>query len=252
VIVRSHFDPAWLGRIAAGAGGGGGEPASPLTVSGIWAFHRSDTGLSNDGSNVTGTTNCWADQTGNSHGLNSAASQQPGYTASGPNSKPAVVFTDSTNKFLDSNLTGANLTAQPFGFFVLIKPTNWRNNAYFWDTNQNLVKGAMIQSGSTPDVAPFAGSFGTAIAVPLNTWQILTAIYNGASSVLQTNNNAEVSTNPGTNGAAGGILLGNFDTSGSNSAGFQVAAIIIHNGLPDASARTVYKDWLAWYGGLSI
>lgn len=229
------------------------EPTSPLTVPNAWAFHRSDTGLSNDGVNVTGTSNVWSDLTGLGHHFETINGSQPGYTASGPNSKPAVKYGQLTTKYIEHHLNASgNITVQPFAFFGLVKALSWVDNGYIWGTNQNAARGLLAQSGSALLIKQFAGNFSVGISLPLNTWTIISSIINGPASKLQLNNAAEVTQSPGLLATPGGLILGNNQVGGSFSCEMEVAAIVVVNGLPDAAARTIIKNWLAWYGGITL
>lgn len=232
------------------------EPAAPSTVAGNYAYYRSDMGMPNDGVTLTGTSHpspsAWVNQSDPS-GLTdyeALSGRQPGYTAAGPNGKPAIVWADGTDKWIGHD-NPVGFPSAPFAYFILVRALAWTNNRYIW-SSANTGHSMMLQNGSTPIIQPFSGAFGTGIALPIGDWVILTAIYNGASSVLQINNDAQVATNPGANNTPIATVLGNFDLLGSNSANFELAAMIIHTGVPDAAARTAYKTWLAWYGGLTI
>lgn len=245
IIANSYFDQAF-------GGSGSGELPTPDTIAGNYAFYRSDLGLPNDGSTLTGTTQAWVNQSDNS-GLTdfeSLGGRQPGYTAAGPNGKPAIVWADATDKWIGHD-NPPGFPSAPFAYFVLIKALAWTANRYLW-SSANTGHSMMLQNGSTPTIQPFSGAFGNGLSLTLNQWKIVTAIYNGASSVMQLDNDAEVASDPGANNTPIATVLGNFDLIAANSANFQLAAMVIHTGVPDAATRTAYKDWLAWYGGITL
>lgn len=229
------------------------EPTSPLTVPDVWAFHRSDTDLSNDGVNVTGTSNVWSDLTGLGHHFETTNPNQPGYTAAGPNGKPAVTYGSLTQKYVEHHLNmSGNIVGQPYAFFGLVKALSWADNGYIWGTNQNQARGLLAQSGSALLIKQYAGNFSVGVSLPLNTWTVISSIINGASSKLQLNNAAEVNQSPGALDTPGGLILGNNTPGGSFSCEMQVAAIVVVNALPNAASRTIIRDWLAWYGGITL
>lgn len=246
MIIKSYLDVSWPPLLRAAAGGG--EPPQPTGDANLWGWFRSDTGISDNGGVVNRGPGgiCWDDQSGNGYHFQENLGDEPGYTASGPNGKPAIVWADGTSKAMRSN-TGSR--SQPHSMFALVKPVAWTNNRYIWDGSSNF--SALIQNGSTPNVQPYAGNFGPAVALTVGSWQIITVIYDGASSVIQINNDTEQTGNFGSINP-GGILLGQYNGGGSNSAAFELAALIQTSVHADNTARALHKAWLAWYGGLTI
>ena len=214
----------------------------------LFSWHSSDSNLANDGINVASGSNAWVDRSGHAHNFGADPGFTPAYTASGPNGKPAIVWTDGSDKYFAYIAT----KPQPFTLFALVKTVTWNGNRYFWDGSASGASAALIQNSSTPLAQAYAGLFGPLITMPLGRWIIVTIIYDGASSIVQIDNNIEIAASLGTN-VAGGVWLGNYSgATGPNSPGFQLAALIVTNNHADATARTLHKTWLADYGGVTL
>lgn len=226
---------------------GGGEPPLPTTDPNIWAFYRSDMGIIDGGGYVVRQSGgrSWDDQSVNARHLEQNVGQECLFTTSGPNGHAAVYWDDATNKFMRVISPGD----QPYALFALMKPTLFNDNRYFWDGPLNF--GALIYGPSSSNARQYAGSFGNQFAIPLGSWSVVTCIYDNASSVAQVNNDTEVTSTIGTINP-GGLLLGSYNGGGSNSAAYQLAALVRVSGHPDASARSLHKTWLAWFGGVTL
>jgi len=92
--------------------------STPLTVSGLYAWFRSDLGISLNGSTVS----AWADQSGNGRDLTqSTASKQPTYNATDSqyNNKPSLTFTAASQTVL----TNSAYTFSTYTVFLVCKVT---------------------------------------------------------------------------------------------------------------------------------
>lgn len=170
--------------------------------------------LTLSGTNVT----AWADETANGYNLtNGTASEQPLWDAA--NSE--VDFNPDAGT--DDNLQRSSVTInQPFTFYVVFR-TNVRaglrvlyfNTATYFSTNNTGDNYLWL----------YAGTGLTDNHASVGSYQIVTGIYNGASSSLQVNEQAVSTGNAGTNAGAV-IRMG----AGSNSEQFSIKRLIVRDG----------------------
>lgn len=145
----------------------------------------------------------WADQSGNAHDLLQATTtKQPVYSGSGTTS--AVTF-DGTSQFLKCVAFTLN---QPITVYAVMKQVTWVSNAKIWDGNTNFSQD-YVQSGTTPATVLSAGGTGPGSSTDftINTYMVVSAVYNGASSTLSLNNGTLHTGNVGASNA-GGFTLG--------------------------------------------
>lgn len=226
------------------------EPAAPPSDDpNLFSWHSSDSNLANDGVNVASGANAWIDRSGNTHTFGADPGFAPGYTASGPNGKPAIVWTDGSDKYFGYIAT----RNQPTTVYALVKAVTWADNRYFWDGANSGASAALIQTNTTPNVWAFAGAFSSqSINLTLGAWHVVMVIYDGANSVLQVDSTTAITGNFGAS-VPGGMWLGNYSGStGNNSAGFQLAAVIVTSDHSSAEMQTLHKAWLAEYGGVTL
>lgn len=123
-----------------------------------------------------------------------------------PYANGALTF-DGANYFIQ---TGALTLNQAFAMFVVFTPTAWANNARIVNSGSTL----LTQTGLTPQIAPYAGSFGTVYSATLSTKIVVGVQFNGASSFYKVNQLASVTGDLGANNG-GQIALGS-DIGGAN------------------------------------
>lgn len=115
-----------------------------------------------------------------------------------------VVF-DGSNDFLKSAPFTFN---QPATIYLMCKQNSWTSTDYLIDGNSTNTMG-LTQAATTPRIRQNAGTNGTENAgFALNTFRIITLIYNGATSVVKIDSTGtSVTSNAGSNNP-GGINLG--------------------------------------------
>lgn len=159
------------------------------------AWYRNATGVTEAG----GFASQWDDYSGNGrHLVQGTGTNQPAYSAG--------VFTfDGVDNYM--KITADAALIQPTTLYFVGKQVTWTNNEYLWDGN-TIASCFVRQIDLTPQIEAYAGT-GSANSSDLavNTYGIVCAKFNGASSSLRVNNNAAITGNFGA-GNMGGLYLG--------------------------------------------
>ncbi len=197
------------------------------------AWYRYGVGIT-----VATGVSAWADQSGNGRNLTQGtAGFQP--ALQGDNS---ILFDG-----VDDTMFVAFTLNQPTTWYGLIQQVSWTSSDGIWTGagGTNLV----LQSVASPQIRMTGG---TALAnssdLAVGVYGVVTNVFNGASSVLQVNNNAPITGDAGL-GNAGGIILC------QNGAGFgniQVKEVILYAAAHDAATRARVISYLGAVGGLGI
>ena len=224
-------------------GGGGSTPApsfDPGSLGNLVGWWQSYAGI------ASSPVATWVDQSGAGNDLAAAGAARPTLLVNQLNGRAAVVF-DGVANFMQVTIGGL---VQPATLYLLVKQTAWVSNRRITDgiTNDSFT---LHQKTTTPNLAFYANNAllqSTDLAV--NTWGVVTIVANAASSLLQINNNAAVTGNPGNN-AIGGFTLGAL-SDGSLPGNIAVVEAILRSQADDADVRQAHIDYLAGIGGLSI
>lgn len=185
----------------------------------------------NTGITVATGVSQWNDQSGNGrHLLQATGASQPAKQADG-----SILF-DGTDDSL--KCTGFTFN-QPETIYMLFKQVSWTTNDNFFDGNADAT-GVLRQTsgGVSPNIEAFAGTvFGTTshAGPAIGTYGICIVIFNGASSLLQTNN-AAPDTGAGGANNMGGFTLGTRGTA-AGWANIQVKEVILFAAAHDAATR---------------
>lgn len=116
-----------------------------------------------------------------------------------------TVLYDGSSQVLASGAIAAMV--QPCVISIIIKHITWTANDRWFDGY--IYNSARItQAVSSPNIRAYAGLSSGTLSVPLDTWGVLTVIFNGANSWLQWNDGTPVEGNFGA-GNPGGIRIGN-------------------------------------------
>lgn len=176
------------------------------------------------------------------------------YTSSGlPSGVPAFHIDTGSSPAGALGTSGAFSINQPVSIYMLARFDSWADGHFAIDLGNN--HNEIAQRTSSPNIALYAGSSVTALtSCSLNTWHVLTAVYNGASSSLQVDNLTAATGNPGTGGSSGGATLGVYSGSctSANTMVGDIAAVILSAAANNATIQAIHKNWLANYGGISI
>ena len=170
--------------------------------------------------------------------LQSDTSKSPTWAATG------VIF-DFEADYM--RVTDAGLV-QPITIYAVIKQTTWTSEHVLWCgtiANSNLL---FIQEnqvhGATPWVSIASGAYSDpSDKLVVGTYGLVKAVYNGASSVFQIDNNTAWTGNIGTN-EAGGFVLNSYSNN-VWGAGIGVKCILIYKGTPSAEDDTQIRTYLS-------
>lgn len=170
----------------------------------------------------------WNDASGNTrHLIQGTGANQPAVQGDG-----SLLF-DGTSDFMQATFT----LNQPHTLYLLAKQISWTAGD-LW-TDGVTAAGARFEQdavGATPQLAIVAGSRLRLLAGPvLNTYGVLTGVFNGASSAVRLNNAAAVVGNGGANNA-GGLTLG-ANAAGAVPSNIQVKEFIAYTGAHDTAAQ---------------
>jgi hypothetical protein len=119
----------------------------------------------------------------------------------------------------------------------------WTNNAKFFD-GDTLDSLMMAMGGGSPNIFHFAGTVSaTNGAMSVGQYSVVTAQFNGASSILKVDSTSVATTVGAQNGA--GFTLGAGGSGVGNFGNIQVKEVIIRNALDSATQMTFFQDVLA-------
>lgn len=150
------------------------------------------------------------------------------------------------------NDRGTTLTmglAQPFTYYIVFKQVSWTDGEHIIGGTNSTTSGTLIQSTSSPNFGGSAGSpSGLTNDLPIGTYGVVTAVWNGASSLIQVNDSTAITGDFGASNPAG-IIIGD-RPSGSRNSNIEIAYIVIRNTADDSSTRTLFKNFLIERFGL--
>lgn len=218
----------------------------PLTISGLYAWYRSDLGITLNGSTVS----AWADQSGSGRHLTQATgSKQPTYnsTDSQYNNKPSLTFTAASQTVL----TNSSFTWTTFTVFLVCKVTA-AGYYFIRGTTPNI--DAYYSTGS-PEMfcrrtGPLTSSKVFTVSQASSTPKTYMATMDGthAGHIFKANASAVTTTdgstgNPGSASSGSGSFRLFSDNSGDFSSG-TIAELIIYTPSISASDITTLENYL--------
>ena len=186
----------------------------------------------------------WDDQSGNGNNLLQAVgANQPTVTASAINGLPGILF-DGTN----ANMTAAFTLTQPLSVLMVARQVTWASTKNFHDGITAADTMLLQQFTATPNLRLFGGASLTGTTdLAVNTYGVITEVFNGASSSLQIGSGTLLSGNAGA-ASPGGITLGSRQTA-TAFANVEVAEIIVMAAAASADEITSWKAYaLAKFG----
>jgi hypothetical protein len=215
-------------------------PFTPLSLTSLKGWYKSDVGVTI----VTGVSQ-WDDQSGNTnHLVQATGGSQPTVTAAAVNGLPALLFDG-----VDDNLSKSYGTlAQPLTVFLVVRQETWTSARTIVDGKAAAGTMMVLQTGVSPALSLNAGaSVANNTNLALASFGLVTAIFNGASSVLQIQNTAETTGDPGA-GTPNGLTIGS-RANATQFANVSVAEAIVMAASATATERTNMKAYvLARYG----
>lgn len=190
---------------------------------GLAAWYRYRRGITN----VSGCSS-WADMSGNSRPLLQAtAANQPSIMSTGE-----LLF-DGTNDYLQATFT----LIQPCTIYLLFRQPTWTSGDVIFDGATGTVKAT--QSSGTQGIVANAGSaLSAGTAIGLDSYGVLSTVFNGTGSVYQSAGGGPSVTITGDAGAGnpGGITLGATQAPG-NYANIGVREMAVYSVAHDAPTR---------------
>lgn len=173
----------------------------------------------------------WTDESGGARHLTQAtAAKKPVYRATGgPSSLPCIDL-DATDDIIQATFT----VAWPTTTFIVLYQSTYTGGKIIQDGVTSGTMG-LRQNPSSGNVRQQASANGASVALGLTTWGLVTCVYNGASSTIALNGNADTASNPGT-GSPDGLRLGTADVS--------VAEVLLYNSALSASDQTSVKNYI--------
>lgn len=156
---------------------------------------------------------------------------QPAINTNDLNGKTRILA-NGTSNFMQS---GAFTLDQPHtNIFMGVEQESWTNNDHLC-SGLNAGAGVVFQFTATPDLYLFSGTVSSSNSdATLATPAHLRALFNGASSVSQVDNNAGVSSDAGVAGT-GGFSLFSDHTGGTKWINASVGAVVLLNSAVDAN-----------------
>lgn len=220
-----------------------GTSFSPLNLTNLKLWVKSDVGITLNGSNVS----AWADQSGNGNNLTQAvAVSQPAYVANQINGYGSVQF-DGINDSLKSNSFTLN---QPETIFIIYKNPSFLSGGYIFD-GFGADTGGYFQYASSPNLYMYAGGSFYPITGLIGSYFLATVIFNGASSKHQKNNVAEETGNASTRNM-GGLLLGAYAGGAGYNGNPHIAEVIVMSGVATTDERNNIKTYVTNRYGISM
>jgi hypothetical protein len=140
------------------------------------AWYRRGVGMS---------VSAWVDQVAGANFVQATATNQPTVTANG-----SLLFDG-----VDNYMTATVSLPQPYTIYGLVNTVTWTANDRLMGAAGNAA--AIFQAGTTPTIRFFSGATITGISPVLNTVNVISVVGNGASSVLQLNNDTPITGDAG-------------------------------------------------------
>lgn len=213
----------------------------PSALPDLVAWYRFGVGIrTSDGTNVTQ----WEDQSGNGRHLKQGTdTNRPAKQSDG-----SILF-DGADNYLK---TDAFTFAQPCTYYILGKQVTW-TDIDKWCDGDAVNSGYVQQRTTTPGIRIGTTTAATAINSDLavNTYGVICAVLNGASSRIQINNGTAVTGGVGSS-TPGGFTLGAGGTAVASYSNIQVKEVALFNTEHAARKRETVIKYLAQVGGLSL
>jgi hypothetical protein len=207
----------------------------PSSIAGLQLWLKADAlGLA-DGTAVSS----WTDSSGNSrHAAQATSANQPLLKTGILNSKPIVRF-DGSNDFLQ---TAAFSVAQPLTVFSVAKTTSTATTYIFFDSAASSPRATLaVEPASSAEMNSGSSLLDGSLVV--NTFQVWSAVFNGATSNIRLNGATGTSGNAGANGLNGVTIgaryAGDFVFPGD------IAEVLVYNSALSATDRSSVETYLS-------
>lgn len=207
-------------------------------IAGLVAWYRADAGIHLNGNSHVDQ---WNDQSSSGNNLNIISSVAIDVFSNIQNGLPAVYFSAANSNFIDCNTINI---PQPFTVFSVIQQKTMNGATSVYDNPGGAGSETVLQNSDNNGVWKlYAGSaLNSSESVTLNITVLITAIFNGSSSLIQKNNNTASYGNVGANGLVH-LRVGNsyYNTNYWNG---YVMEILIFNSALSTQNRTIVQNYL--------
>jgi len=183
-----------------------------------------------NGSNLVSN---WGDKSGSGNDLVQATeTNRPTWNSNG------VLF----DGVFDFMKTAPFTLVQPEFIYIVFKSVTWTDTDRIFDGN-TPDSGELLQRTSTPNIKAYAGGFSSESSdLILDTYGVVRVLFNGASSTLQVNNNAQITGNFGS-GNMGGFTLGSL-ANNTLLGNIEVKEVIIRNVADTSQNEEIIYNYL--------
>lgn len=200
-------------------------------VLGSAAWYRAGIGQTDAGS---GALSAWADQSGNGRNLlQGTGANRPAIQADG-----SVLF-DGIDDYMQ---TAAFVQGQPFTVYLVFSMNTAGTGVIFDRLTGSPATSALVYNNSATSLEMFCTASGPQSAIVTNTPLVLTAAFNGASSLLQSNSGTAGTGDPGPTGLDGLTLGARNDLAVFGA--IRVWEMIIRNGADSEATRLQFQQYL--------
>jgi hypothetical protein len=185
----------------------------------------------------------WDDQSGNGRHLKQATDG----ARPTKNADNSILF-NGTDEFLKCDAFTLN---QPETVYILFKQVAWTSNAYVHDGN-GLATMLLQQHTTTPQLRAYAGlgvGPNANTALTIDTYGVVSSVYNGASSSIQVNNGTVTTGDAGASNA-GGFTLAARATGDLDFSNIEVKEVILFAAAHDTATRARVIRYLMSVGGI--
>jgi hypothetical protein len=153
---------------------------------------------------------------------------------------PDYIDFNGTTNTMTTGLLGVQ--SQPITVYMVVNQDSWTEYEYLVDDANNN-RCYIQQRNATPGIVIYAGSFvGTSNNLALDTWGVVIAVFNGASSALYVDDHAAITGDVGA-GTQNGLNVGS-DYTGSNNADAKYKIVIRRKGADSAGDIAIIYNYL--------
>ena len=158
---------------------------------------------------------------------------------------PSGILFDGVDNYLKADVF---TLVQPETVYILGKQVTWTITDNWFD-GDTASTGLLQQVTSTPQVAASADIQSSTISPTLDTYVVISVVFNGANSVLQLNDDTPITGDFGADNLDG-FTLGAIGGGASGWGNIQIKEVIIYNTAHDSNTRLKVIEYLSFVGNL--
>lgn len=183
------------------------------------------------------STATWGNQASGSHDI--TFDNTPTVISGAINGHDAIRFDGAT----EDGRTTTPAISQPYTIYIVFKQITWGSILQVLDDGVVNNAGDLLQLTASPNLRMYAGeSLSSDPDLALNTYGIMSLVFNGASSEIRTNTSAAVTGNAGTSDRDG-IALG-ARADGAQEGNCEIAYLIVRSGADDTATQDLFIAFL--------